>query len=144
MDRGAWQVMVHRVAKSLKWVIMHTHTHTHTHVHDIGQVPQTCLTIWFLSSKYTWSWMHFQSPVIYHNFALPQGDRHGSVSALEWTAGCWPSATACSGCEVWNPSTDMGTTLTHVLFSLHLSKWGQDASENWEWLERKCTWSPGL
>ena len=33
MDRGAWQAMVHRVAKSqtqLKQLSVHTHTHTHT------------------------------------------------------------------------------------------------------------------
>ena len=33
MDRGAWQAMVHRVAKSmaqLKQLSTHTHTHTHT------------------------------------------------------------------------------------------------------------------
>ena len=36
-DRGAWRVIVHRVAKSqtrLKRLSAHTHTHTHTHTRD--------------------------------------------------------------------------------------------------------------
>ena len=31
MDRGAWQAIVHGVAKSRTQLSMHTHTHTHTH-----------------------------------------------------------------------------------------------------------------
>ena len=30
MDRGAWWVTVHRIAKSWTWLSTHTHTHTHT------------------------------------------------------------------------------------------------------------------
>ena len=35
MDRGAWQVTVHEVAKSQTQLsaCMRTHTHTHTHTH---------------------------------------------------------------------------------------------------------------
>ena len=32
MDRGAWQAIVHGVAKSRTQLSAHTHTHTHTHV----------------------------------------------------------------------------------------------------------------
>ena len=33
MDRGAWGITVHRVAKSQTQLSMHTPTHTHTHTH---------------------------------------------------------------------------------------------------------------
>ena len=49
MDRGAWQAIVHGVAKSWTWmsnwatehtcVLAHTHTHTHTHCIIICEYP---------------------------------------------------------------------------------------------------------
>ena len=32
MDRGAWEGIIHREAKSQVQLSLHTHTHTHTHI----------------------------------------------------------------------------------------------------------------
>ena len=39
MDRGAWQAIVHGVAKSQTRLSDYTHTHTHTHTHTREEVP---------------------------------------------------------------------------------------------------------
>ena len=35
MNRGAWQAMIHRVAKCQPQLSTHTHTHTHTHILNV-------------------------------------------------------------------------------------------------------------
>ena len=97
MDRGAWQVTVHGVAKGLtrlKWLSTHTHTHTHTHickciVYDVSEVRQfvkPSLSIYkngfsFISpskltldqeSPFLWGWRNGKLAITGHNHFWPE------------------------------------------------------------------------
>ena len=59
MDRGAWWITIHRVAKGqtqLKWFSTHAHTHarahTHTHTHLINIL--CILSVGIICSSYLW------------------------------------------------------------------------------------------
>ena len=92
MDRGAWQAIVHGVAKSRTRLIMDMHTHTHTHTRTQTHTrAHACTGAHACTDTHTCARTHAHMHTHMHTHACPR--THAHIIYL---------AVPCRSCSMWD------------------------------------------